>query len=509
MGITVEKTYELLFKYFDKSEDSTKKKAAKLCASIAIGVFTLGIYHLTIGLWHRHNVKKIEAGQTDELSSSELCKASSEASSSTKSSTGDTSQTQESADATSKPSTPKTPSRKSSVSSSSKASPPASTNLSESSESLVEVPVVNPELQAQKEQQEAERQQRLAAIQNRLLAATNTAPVQPVSLPEVPVVTAQELQAQKEQQNAERQRRLEAFEKRKNNNTATVPEQPVSKPEEPVDMPLSKEALERRELLAQAAQRRAEIETRTQEILESCNSTVDRFNEDNSPAARFQLLKWERQGRNVGRNFSESERVEIVKSAANAGIPEARYLHALSVKGERSFEAALKDRAFKRHCDALQKGTTGEAQFYFYLLSGQNTLGAFQTMKAALLKSECEEGLYQLYCSKEKSRFPMFRLDNSGVAQALAQSFSKGHVSALFEKGRILRGDFGQEAQQFHLSQEEMGHSSEKRIEQGLSLIERAAIKGHKAAIEAMIELSPEASAERAVWERILRTIWQ
>lgn len=56
MKINVDNTYNLFFKYFDKKEDSKRKQAAKLCASIAIGVFTLGIYHLVIYRLHRRKI---------------------------------------------------------------------------------------------------------------------------------------------------------------------------------------------------------------------------------------------------------------------------------------------------------------------------------------------------------------------------------------------------------------------------------------------------------------------
>ncbi len=44
MKITVENTYNLFFKYFSNSEDNTKTKVAKLCASIAKFFSQLGCY---------------------------------------------------------------------------------------------------------------------------------------------------------------------------------------------------------------------------------------------------------------------------------------------------------------------------------------------------------------------------------------------------------------------------------------------------------------------------------
>lgn len=70
MKVNVDNTYKLFFKYFDGKDDSPRKKAGKLCASIAIGVITAGIYHLVIYQLHKRKVKQTSNQEIGSVTSS-------------------------------------------------------------------------------------------------------------------------------------------------------------------------------------------------------------------------------------------------------------------------------------------------------------------------------------------------------------------------------------------------------------------------------------------------------
>ncbi|MFV0339461.1 MAG: hypothetical protein ACK5MA_02360 [Parachlamydiaceae bacterium] len=438
MEITVENTYNLFFKYFSNAQDDTKTKAAKLCASIAIGVFTLGIYHLTIGLWHRHNLKKTTEGATQELSQSiaslsrqTLSKTRSSESSASKSATASS----EKSDSTTVPPTPATPSHRSMASQSDAVPPAPPAQAPSSSSSSSSKSVEDEEKQKSSESAQEESEKELSESSQEELPKEIPTDTRPLQEPQ--------------QTNAETVQRFLAENKK--------------------DDP--------------------------QLALQSWKKQLTDCKEGNSPASRFQLVKWAQEGKNIGQTYTEAEVEKILQAAANANIPEARYQYCLRKQGEQ-------DRQYIRHSRALEKMNTPEAQYYSYLLSPTKSFAAFNALKEVLLKSDCEAGLYNLYCPKKLSQFSLYR-DNSGAAQALTQAVSKGHSRACFEKGRILRGEFGQAVQEQMLSHADLALSPEERALKGLYLIASAAFKGHNEAIDAMIAYYPEGSDKRIAWEQM------
>lgn len=337
MKVSVDNTYKLFFKYFDSKDDSQRKKAARLCASIAIGVFTLGIYHLIIYKLHQRNIKH----------------ASNEAIGSVASSTDSVAKT-----------------------------------------------VID------------------QSTANEFKTYVTLSPV-----------LARDI-------------------------NQALQDNGIESPDEAL--------------------------IRWRQELDQLKKSPE------LAPAKFQLLKWSLEGRIVGQEPQISAR-EILKEAADSGIPEAIYSYCKDYDQDQVL------------LDNLRAMDSAEAKYYSFLLAKNRTFNAYQVLKESLLKSDCKEGLYNLYLPGIISTFNHFE-SNVYKLLPLQQLLNLGDPRAFFEKGKLLMNNATMDDRRFLLNEEEKALSVNERALRGVVLVAKAAVKGHREAIEFMIGLFPQKSLERASW---------